>query len=405
VRSRPSSAASFPLPSMAALSKLISDAMASSDVTDVVSAQPYPLIPSMRGDFLTSSLTPHHVINVPFTHTFGFLVAPHGHCVVLSFTVEVSDEEKKQLYYHTRKCMMLWNLVTKTMENLDASFVHGEPIHSVAFNPALNKHPELLISYGKMPRPHTLLLEAWSFEHVYDLGTAARNTIVWAPNGKYFLIGGFGNLQGNWDIWQRNGMTIVNSGNTLASFNHSFSPESHTWMCCTTFDQMKVDNQFLIYRTNGELCYKETFDALYMCKMFPCTPGIFPSVALPSYLLKRVKKQKKLAKEEQKKKVKMEKKLLKSGEKSGSSIGSLDSSGGGVYIPPSLRRQGIMRRPNPMGMSSPSTGGAIKKPQAAMGGHVEPEKYYVPGLGMVEKAAGEGETKKKRNRKKKGGKK
>ncbi|GKT27039.1 Translation initiation factor 2A like protein, partial [Aduncisulcus paluster] len=57
--SRPSSAASFPLPSMAALSKLISDAMASSDVTDVVSAQPYPLIPSMRGDFLTSSLTPH----------------------------------------------------------------------------------------------------------------------------------------------------------------------------------------------------------------------------------------------------------------------------------------------------------------------------------------------------------
>ena len=32
---------------------------------------------------------------------------------------------------------------------------------------------------------------------MYELGTGARNTVKYSPSGRFFLIGGFGNLAGD----------------------------------------------------------------------------------------------------------------------------------------------------------------------------------------------------------------
>jgi translation initiation factor 2A len=65
------------------------------------------------------------------------------------------------------------------------------PIHDVSWSPNAK---EFIVVYGSMPAKATL------FDHraepMYELGTGARNTVKYSPTGRFFFLGGFGNLSG-----------------------------------------------------------------------------------------------------------------------------------------------------------------------------------------------------------------
>ena len=42
---------------------------------------------------------------------------------------------------------------------------------------------------------------------IFDFGAAARNTVCWAPHGRFLCIAGFGNLAGDMDFWDRFGVS------------------------------------------------------------------------------------------------------------------------------------------------------------------------------------------------------
>ncbi len=71
------------------------------------------------------------------------------------------------------------------------------PIHDVAWNP---NGQEFIAISGFMPAGSVL----FNSECVpkFEFGQHHRNTIRWSPFSRYVLLGGFGNLSGDMDIWE-----------------------------------------------------------------------------------------------------------------------------------------------------------------------------------------------------------
>lgn len=70
------------------------------------------------------------------------------------------------------------------------------PIYSVEWSP---KNQEFCVIYGFMPARATIF--NLKCEPCFELGASAKNSIYYNPQGNILLLGGFGNLQGQVDIW------------------------------------------------------------------------------------------------------------------------------------------------------------------------------------------------------------
>ena len=65
---------------------------------------------------------------------------------------------------------------------------------------------------GTMPAVATLYdLKA---KPIFNFGEAHRNTISWAPHGRFLCLAGFGNLAGDMDFWDVNKQKKMGSNNS-----------------------------------------------------------------------------------------------------------------------------------------------------------------------------------------------
>ena len=70
------------------------------------------------------------------------------------------------------------------------------PVYSISWNPT---RPEFCVVYGFMPAKATVFNS--KCDKVFDYGTGSRNMALYNPQGNLLLLGGFGNLRGNVEIW------------------------------------------------------------------------------------------------------------------------------------------------------------------------------------------------------------
>ncbi|QPG72749.1 hypothetical protein FOA43_000050 [Brettanomyces nanus] len=133
------------------------------------------------------------------------------------------------------------------------------PIHDITWSPTSR---EFAVIYGYMPSI-TTFFDARGNE-IHTLTEGPRNTILYSPHAKYILVGGFGNLQGNVEILDRQ-----NRFQKVASFKASntsvckWSPDGRFIMSATTSPRLRVDNCVKIWYFNGTLCYIKEFNELY----------------------------------------------------------------------------------------------------------------------------------------------
>ena len=73
-------------------------------------------------------------------------------------------------------------------------------IFQVSWSPSA---PQFVVVYGFMPAKVTLFNR--KCESVFDFGIGPRNMALFNPQGNMVLLGGFGNLRGNIEIWDVNG--------------------------------------------------------------------------------------------------------------------------------------------------------------------------------------------------------
>ncbi|ODV85702.1 hypothetical protein CANARDRAFT_7078 [[Candida] arabinofermentans NRRL YB-2248] len=170
------------------------------------------------------------------------------------------------------------------------------PIHDITWSPTSR---EFAVIYGYMPSQTTFFDSRG--DSIYSLPPDSRNTILFSPHAKYILVAGFGNLQGNVEIFDRQ-----NKFAKVASFNASntsvckWSPDGRYILTATTSPRLRVDNGVKIWYVDGTLCYVKDFSELYSADWrhqpltdFPPIKGMneccTPHISAIEHMAKKVK--------------------------------------------------------------------------------------------------------------------
>jgi len=113
-----------------------------------------------------------------------------------------------------------------------------------------------------MPAKTTIFDARANVAHSLPLGP--RNTILFSPHARFVLVAGFGNLQGQMDIYDRE--RNMNKIATIEASNASvceWSPDGQHILTATTSPRLRVDNGVKIWHYTGPLMYLEELTELY----------------------------------------------------------------------------------------------------------------------------------------------
>ena len=200
--------------------------------------------------------------------------SPKGDAALILTTTSV-DTSGASYYGSTN----LYLLLSENRSSLDgdalcvplpgSSTSSSGPVLDVAWMPNATKPAAFCVVSGKMPTMASLH-NGVSAEPTFLFGNSHRNTIVWSDHGRFLTLGGFGNLAGGMDFYDRNklkkipqfdpntGADLGDNGNTAScAVGYGWSPSSRYFMVSTTTPRMNVDNGVRLYKYNGlEICDK-----------------------------------------------------------------------------------------------------------------------------------------------------
>ncbi len=134
-----------------------------------------------------------------------------------------------------------------------------EPCQAVEWSPT---DDEFVAITGKVSTASAAIYNSKG-KKMHDFGKAARNTISWAPHGRFFLIAGFGSLQGTMDFYDHETMKKI--GHTSAGSpptSWQWSPDSRCLLLATLFPRMRQGVGFEMYNYRGDILFREDCEEL-----------------------------------------------------------------------------------------------------------------------------------------------
>jgi translation initiation factor 2A len=180
---------------------------------------------------------------------------PQGDIALI--TVQTSVDTSGQSYYGSSQSLLLG----AHCKDVQAVPLPQEgPVHAVAWMPEADKPPPCFaIVAGKMPAM-TSLHHGLTGKPTFLLGNAHRNTIAWAPHGRFVCVAGFGNLAGGLSFWDRYKEKLIpgvtaNVQGTLradAVVGYGWAPDSRVFVVSTCSPRMNVDNGMRLFKYNGQ---------------------------------------------------------------------------------------------------------------------------------------------------------
>lgn len=105
------------------------------------------------------------------------------------------------------------------------------------------------------------------------------------------MIGGFGNLAGEVDIWSLEGHKEIGKTKAYCTVGVHWAPNGKHVLSSVLYERVKVDNEVRIYNATGQLVCSESFkqSELYEAHWQP-----YPEGALPRPDIKQLEAEKKL---------------------------------------------------------------------------------------------------------------
>ena len=104
---------------------------------------------------------------------------------------------------------------------------------------------------------------------LHDFGNNFYNFVSFNSHGRLVALGGFGNLRGTLDIFDRRSLAKVT---TIDAENASFcqwSPDGRFILTATLSPRLRVDNGIKIWHCSGGLMHIESIDELYQASWRP----------------------------------------------------------------------------------------------------------------------------------------
>eukprot|EP01097_Dermamoeba_algensis_P002588 TRINITY_DN202_c0_g3_i2.p1 TRINITY_DN202_c0_g3~~TRINITY_DN202_c0_g3_i2.p1 ORF type:complete len:339 (-),score=136.27 TRINITY_DN202_c0_g3_i2:157-1065(-) len=111
-------------------------------------------------------------------------------------------------------------------------------------------------------------------KQVSDFGSAHRNTAKFSPNGRLLCIAGFGNLQGEMDIWDWKKLRKVGSGTAHCATFYDWSPDSNFLLTAVLSPRIRVDNGYQFWSNDCRLLKKVEVNELLKACWNPSSLGI-----------------------------------------------------------------------------------------------------------------------------------
>ena len=120
---------------------------------------------------------------------------------------------------------------------------------------------------------------------LHDFGTSFYNFISFNPQSRLVLLGGFGNLAGKIDIYDRRSLTKISTIDASNTSHCEWSPDGKFILTATLSPRLRVDNGIKIWYLLGQLLHVQDCEELYQTSWRP-TPvdaaPAFPTVIPPA---------------------------------------------------------------------------------------------------------------------------
>ena len=170
-------------------------------------------------------------------------------------------------YYGTSSLMFM--RLNEQAEMVASSLVTGEsggPCHDAAWS---QTNDEFVAVTGKMPA-EIALYDGRTGTKRMSFGVTRRNTLRWNPFGRFFIAGGFGNLPGDVDVWDKNRGLCLSTTRIPCTVICEWGSDGRHFLSASTFPRMRVDNFIQVVNYDGTTVAKITdFSELYACKWRP----------------------------------------------------------------------------------------------------------------------------------------
>ena len=176
--------------------------------------------------------------------------SPKGDAALIALQTSV-DTSGQSYYGSTSLYLMASN---KPDDVIAVPLPQEGPVLDVAWMPDASKPPCFVVAAGKMPSMSSLH-NGTDGKATFLFGNAHRNTIAWAPHGRFVSLAGFGNLAGGMTFWDRNKLKQIPPAAPITAsctVGYGWSPDSRLFCVSTTSPRMNVDNGVNIYRYNGD---------------------------------------------------------------------------------------------------------------------------------------------------------
>lgn len=168
-----------------------------------------------------------------------------GNGVLLMTIVEV---DKTGSSYYGKQTL---NYVSTKGDTAIVQLSKDGPIHAVQWSPNSN---DFCVIYGFMPAKATIFNS--KCESIFDFGTGPRNSIYYNPMGNILLLGGFGNLPGNVEVWDMGAKKLINKTSAPDTTLLQWSPDGIHYMTATTAPRLRICNGFKVWHYTCSLLYE-----------------------------------------------------------------------------------------------------------------------------------------------------
>ncbi|KAN0107285.1 translation initiation factor eIF-2A [Russula decolorans] len=154
------------------------------------------------------------------------------------------------------------------------------PIHDFTWSP---NSKEFGVVYGFMPA--RVMLFDQRVRTLHDFGTSFSNFISFNPQSRLLLLGGFGNLAGKIDIYDRRSLTKISTIDASNTSHCEWSADGKFILTATLSPRLRVDNGIKLWYLLGQLVHVQECEELYQASWRPALPDAvppFPSVIPPA---------------------------------------------------------------------------------------------------------------------------
>lgn len=215
------------------------------------------------------------------------------------FKFSTQDQISSKSFFHVQSVDFLWNssgtaLIAQTQADVDRTgksyygetglyffSIDGKTSEQIQLKKEGHVHhcswapnsKEFLVIYGFMPALATKF--DLQLKPTADFGAAHRNGAFWSPHGRLLAIAGFGNLQGDMDIWDHKRVKKLATTKAHCAAYCGWSPDSNYLLTAVLSPRIRVDNGFKLHSNNGTVLFEQSSAELFEVLWRPAPPGLY----------------------------------------------------------------------------------------------------------------------------------